>query len=568
MKAINLAWLAMPGVLAMVYLAPAAHGEPDSGACCLSDGTCEECSEFVCDLVGGVYEGDGTDCETTLCEGWGACCFADYGCEDLTASDCDALGGAYQGDGTVCGPATCPSLAACCFDDGLCALLTDAECAAAGGSFLGAQTDCSTVDCLGACCFYSGSCLDALSREQCESLNGLFKGHGSECVTVDCSTAVQQQTYSFDQRKRPTRVEFEFDRFEETGRRELRQVVVEFTGAVYAGVRLKNLGESGIPTGVTVNEYLVGELPTLDDPSPVIEVVDEVIYCGDENYLLPPGQSCDYGGLLSWPDDPPASLTLVVDDPAELSEFLGEGTFQIVLEAAGSFTYGGTDFELTNDPHRVEGAIKLTYQYDWLGACCYYDGSCQLLTKPECDADAYSFGDDSWSVSWSKGLYCDEVVCPVLGACCLESGCVETTLESCESEGGQYQGDGTDCDTAICPGIPWGACCFEDSSCDDGLVQSECDAAGGIFMGFGTYCAFVDCPWLEEGPKLPWSADLSGDGAVAADDMILLFEAWGEDGGPADLNDDGRVDAADMSLLLAHWGPCPPPPEAAGMSRR
>ncbi len=47
--------------------------------------------------------------------------------------------------------------------------------------------------------------------------------------------------------------------------------------------------------------------------------------------------------------------------------------------------------------------------------------------------------------------------------------------------------------------------------------------------------------------------DLSGDGAVGADDLALLLAAWGEAGGPADISGDGTVDAADLGLLLAAW---------------
>jgi hypothetical protein len=52
-------------------------------------------------------------------------------------------------------------------------------------------------------------------------------------------------------------------------------------------------------------------------------------------------------------------------------------------------------------------------------------------------------------------------------------------------------------------------------------------------------------------PVIP--EDLTGDGAVGADDLALLLAAWGESGGPADLNGDELVNAADLGLLLAAW---------------
>jgi hypothetical protein len=52
-------------------------------------------------------------------------------------------------------------------------------------------------------------------------------------------------------------------------------------------------------------------------------------------------------------------------------------------------------------------------------------------------------------------------------------------------------------------------------------------------------------------PVMP--EDLTGDGAVGADDLALLLAAWGEYGGAADVNGDSIVDATDLGLLLAAW---------------
>ena len=53
-------------------------------------------------------------------------------------------------------------------------------------------------------------------------------------------------------------------------------------------------------------------------------------------------------------------------------------------------------------------------------------------------------------------------------------------------------------------------------------------------------------------------ADLDGDGMVAAADLAILLDAWGDQGAPgtipADLSGDGVVNAADLSALLAAWG--------------
>ncbi|MBL9147686.1 MAG: hypothetical protein JNM94_03245 [Phycisphaerae bacterium] len=73
----------------------------------------------------------------------------------------------------------------------------------------------------------------------------------------------------------------------------------------------------------------------------------------------------------------------------------------------------------------------------------------------------------------------------------------------------------------------------------DGLFRSSLDANGD---GVVDECA---C-----------NADLTGDGAVGADDLAALLGAWGGAGG-ADLDGDGVVGPEDLGGLLGAWGPCP-----------
>ncbi|MCZ6492616.1 MAG: ASPIC/UnbV domain-containing protein, partial [Planctomycetota bacterium] len=56
----------------------------------------------------------------------------------------------------------------------------------------------------------------------------------------------------------------------------------------------------------------------------------------------------------------------------------------------------------------------------------------------------------------------------------------------------------------------------------------------------------------------PCPADLDGNGAVGASDLLALLSAWGlNPDHPADLDGDGSVGASDLLILLANWGPCP-----------
>lgn len=52
-----------------VAMAPAAHGVAADGACCLSDGSCEDSLDFECETSGGTFVGFGTSCEAVACDG-------------------------------------------------------------------------------------------------------------------------------------------------------------------------------------------------------------------------------------------------------------------------------------------------------------------------------------------------------------------------------------------------------------------------------------------------------------------------------------------------------------------
>ena len=82
---------------------------PPFGACCFPDYSCVVMDEVTCVGMGGVYRGDGTDCDPNICVG--ACCFADGSCDDSADGPaCTTAGGSsYLGDGTDCGPPNpCP----------------------------------------------------------------------------------------------------------------------------------------------------------------------------------------------------------------------------------------------------------------------------------------------------------------------------------------------------------------------------------------------------------------------------------------------------------------------------
>jgi len=70
----------------------------DAGPCCLEDGTCTECTPFVC----GLHMGDPGG--TSSCEATGSCCFQNGNCEELTKCKCEKKNGAFWDEGSDCGP--------------------------------------------------------------------------------------------------------------------------------------------------------------------------------------------------------------------------------------------------------------------------------------------------------------------------------------------------------------------------------------------------------------------------------------------------------------------------------
>lgn len=90
--------------LTIVYTA-----RPAGGACCLPDGSCVSVDADACAALGGIHQGDGTECGLVECPvPMGACCLPDATCIETSASECAALGGTYQGDASMCMDIACP----------------------------------------------------------------------------------------------------------------------------------------------------------------------------------------------------------------------------------------------------------------------------------------------------------------------------------------------------------------------------------------------------------------------------------------------------------------------------
>jgi hypothetical protein len=135
----------------------------------------------------------------------------------------------------------------------------------------------------------------------------------------------------------------------------------------------------------------------------------------------------------------------------------------------------GFDFEVTEPPTAqvLEGG-GIIIGYPHTGACCFSSGDCFIETESECGTDGGEY----------QGNDTDCVPNPcVFGACCDALGtCYSRTSAGCTAIGGTYQGDGTDCDPNPCTG----ACCVG-GSCSIETVD-DCSGMGGTYQGNGTTC--------------------------------------------------------------------------------
>jgi hypothetical protein len=118
-----------------------------NGACCLGT-TCVTGALSECESLGGVFQGDGTNCGTVECNlGTGACCFTSGSCVVVSESQCNNAGAEYQGDFVPCDDEIClpEPIGACCTSSD-CSVTEQPDCT---GSWLGPDTTCDGDPCSG-----------------------------------------------------------------------------------------------------------------------------------------------------------------------------------------------------------------------------------------------------------------------------------------------------------------------------------------------------------------------------------------------------------------------------------
>ncbi|MCH2136154.1 MAG: hypothetical protein MK101_06175 [Phycisphaerales bacterium] len=80
------------------------------------------------------------------------------------------------------------------------------------------------------------------------------------------------------------------------------------------------------------------------------------------------------------------------------------------------------------------------------------------------------------------------------GACCLVGGqCIVGPESACDTVGGTYNGNGSDCSDVDCDEPDeTGACCVG-TTCIDNLTSTVCYSGGGDYQGDGSNCSSTDC---------------------------------------------------------------------------
>ncbi len=124
-----------------------------------------------------------------------------------------------------------------------------------------------------------------------------------------------------------------------------------------------------------------------------------------------------------------------------------------------------------------------------MGACCYFDGTCEILTPDECFG-----GPGMWGGIWlGPDTACDECGIPPMdeGACCFNDDTCEILTEfACWDAWGRWLGPDSTCDMCDMP-EETGACCFDDGTCEITAPEAcsgEPGSGGGEWSGRGTPC--------------------------------------------------------------------------------
>jgi hypothetical protein len=334
----------------------------------------------------------------------------------------------------------------------------------------------------GACCLAGGAC-QVLTQAECGTAGGTYQGDNTVCQPNPCPQPPVNDTCAG-------------------------AIVMErcgsgqFTGSLAAGVN--DYSPTNSCTGYAANGKDVVYAASLVAGDILHLVYTTPAYDGSLYVLT---DCADMASCVIGEDDPEPET---IDWTATST-----GTFYIIADAYT--TNGGSDFTLdwsiTCPPPTgaccfPDGSCQVLAEVDcvglggiWYGptvgcdpnpcpppvfACCFPGGQCVMLPEADCLAQggAPLFGVDCEPVN-----PCEQ---PPMACCYTDGHCEFVTEVLCVELGGVPQGYGTNCEPNLCP-QPAMACCFTDGHCEY-VTEDSCLALGGTPQGFGTDCEPNDCP--------------------------------------------------------------------------
>ncbi len=372
-----------------------------------------------------------------------------------------------------CPGVTAPT-GACCVPDGSCVIMLADDCVGIGGMYLGDGTTCDPNSCptppMGACCL--GITCYVVTESDCSAQGGNFMGTDTTCDPNPC-TPVGGCSKGAG-----------------TGRRSGEAKSVGLGHGTVQGA-MTDLG-CGVfqmnSDGSYENGYNWGYggviAPTYGALAECYSATQEVL-CSVVLDLTQVGyQAGQRMDVYAWDDDNgcPGAVRCVKTnvDPGPVA-YWPELSRHVV-------TMDGCD---------VDGSFWVGWWGNWpgelgpwyVGADLDGPGGCPLTNIAP--GIGFPTGWTNTSVVWGPtqalGIGCETIGGDEhFGACCFNDGSCQTRLAaSCGGAGGAYQGDGTSCDPNPCP--PAGACCRPDGTCY--MMMTElCAIQGGTPMGDGTTC--------------------------------------------------------------------------------
>ncbi|MFG0292747.1 MAG: hypothetical protein ACF8MJ_06285 [Phycisphaerales bacterium JB050] len=443
----------------------------------------------------------------------------------------------------------------------------------------------------GACCDFDGNCVETIQSE----CDGFFTAEATcaevECLSVDCPGDANIEGFGFGEEL--------FNGYNDSLNSGCNAdsgiAIADFPvcGDVWCGTSGTHLDGAGGQVRDT-DWYQLDVFESTDinwRVTATFDVLSFIIEAGA------PGDECTFGALQQ-------AATGLAGETVDNIATLAPGTYYLFVSTQ---TFEGVP---ANAPYVAE----LLCVEPEPQACCFGDGSCQMLLAPDCSAEG--------GIPQGEGVTCADSPCCVVcdgseaaegEVTCFEeyddlfnSGCnasdasfplssLDVNVATCGTTGtftvaglGNRDTDwysfdhpggpitmtvaagGYDALAGILNVLPDGSNC-DTAAFLDGFVGFTEGCTPVVFTGelaAGTYVAFVStadftgvpCGFeynilIETGDSCdPLCADVTGDGNVDLADLNAVLGNFGQATSDGDANCDGNVDLADLNLVLAQFG--------------